>query len=927
MRGRSRNWSRRARRRGLVGGWCGAIAVAAGAWGGALASLARAEVDRPEGAGRLIASWDFEERSRTIEPVPRHWFRSLNDPENGTLRPGFPKFNLASFDDGEAAEGLWSIKLPTHGGSTSLKLAGGVVPSMPDGDVLVTAMVRTEGLVHARARIVAQFLDDKLRPLPDRRFTSDSIITGGVWRPVSFEMIGAPEAAWVTLELQVLQPDKLDPEAGKDPHTVYLEDVNGAAWFDELRLYQIPRVRLRTQSSFNVVEGPARPQIELRVQDLTGEELHAELSVWGIDGRLEDRVERIVYADGRAFDWSPELEGYGWYRATARIHNDRGIVGQTVCDLAWLAPGMGSDAPGRRRFGVVAPDRANEELGMLPEIVRALGTGSLWMEVWGRMDRQTAGTRLDGAWSDPWDGLARIVERLLEQGQEITFVLDRAPLELASRARVDADNPLRLMGTEGSGWMESLGPLITRFGERVRRWQVGAVGSDRAFFEPGVGKIAKQIHEALFRLIPRPIVVLAWEIAQSPRAVVGSVEALTMWVPYTVPHNSIAAYSATWPANMDMSVALELAPLEAYGVEGRIRELAKRGVESWAASGVDVAAIEMPWVWRSEREGGPTPTSAFVVWRTLAEELAGRRYVGDLPLGDGLRVLIAERFDRAAESGSSGMLIAWNESAPEGAGVIHAHLGQGAVRVCDVFGNEQVVESSDGKHTIALGRTPVFIEGVDGRLLRFRARMRLEPGFIETRAQRHDAEVVLENPWPTPIEGVMRIGDMDGWEVTPRVLRFSIAPGEEVRLPVSLTFGLNEAAGDREIMTEVALQADRRYPVLDMPLGVELGLSSVELSASYQYTVGAGRGGIARDLVVTLVVTNTGTGEASYEAFAIAPGFAAREAPVTRLGVGESTVRRFIFDDGVESLRGKRVRVGLREVEGTGRLNRWLEVR
>lgn len=904
--------------------------AAVAAWGGPGVGVtaARGEVDRPEGAGRLIAQWGFEERSQTLEPVPRHWYRSLNDPEHGTLRPGFPKYNLAAFDDSEAASGAWSIKLPTQGGSTSLRLAGGVVPAMPDGDVLVTAMVRTEGLVHARARIVAQFLDDKLKPVPGCRFTSDAMITGGVWRPVSFEMTGSPDAAWVTLELQVLQPDRLSSDGGKEgPHEVYAEDVNGAAWFDDVRLYQIPRVRLRTQSAFNVVEGPAEPKLELRVHDLTGEALRAQLSVWAIDGRLQDRSEEGIHADGRAFDWTPHLDGYGWYRSTVRILNDKGVVGQTVCDLAWVAPGGGDDAPARRRFGVVVPDDANEQLDVLPQIVDALGTGSVWLEVWGRMDREEAGTRLEGEWSDPWEALGHVVERLLEQGQEITFVLDRAPIELAAKARVDADNPLRLMAEKDSGWMESLGPLITRFGERVRRWQIGAVGSDRAFFEPNVGTIAKGIHEALFRLIPRPIVVLAWEVAQSARDVAGSVEALTVWVPYTVPHDSIASYAALWPKGMDVSVALEPAPPATYGVGGRIRELAKRGVESWAAKGVDVATIEMPWVWRSEREGGPMPTSEFVVWRTLAEELSDRRFVGELPLGDGLRVLIAERSDQAAETGSSAMLVAWNESAPSDAGVIHAHLGQGAMRVRDVFGNESIVEPSDGVHTIRLGRTPMFIEGVDGRLLRFRAAMRLEPEFIETRAERHDAEVVLENPWPTPIEGVLRIGDVEGWEVTPRVLRFAIQPGEEARLPVSLTFRLNEAAGDRQIMTEVALQAERRYPVLDMPLHVELGLSGVDMSASYQYTPGAGRGGPGRDLIVTMVITNAGKQESSYEAFAIAPGFSAREAPVTRLGIGESAVRRFVFEDGVESLRGKRVRVGIREVEGTGRLNRWLEIR
>lgn len=910
-----------------------ALAALASALGGVAVAQESAlpdSVDRPLGAGRLIASWDFEERERSLEPIPRHWFRSLHNPEGGSHRPGFPKYNLAEFDDSVSVSGRWSMKLPTRGGSTSLVLAGGVVPSMPDGDVLVSVRVRTEGLVHARARVVGRFLDDKLQPVPGHRFASEPIITGGVWRPVTFEMIGDPAAAWVQLELQLLQPtppELASTGASELTRRVYREDVSGAAWFDDLTLYQIPRVRLRSQSAFNVLTFPERPELELRVQDLTGESLRASMRVYSIDGREVDRFDEAIRTDGRAIRWTPRLDGYGWYRASARIESERGPVGSAVCDLAWLSPGSAGDAPGRRRFGVVLRDGPGEDLGLVPDIVHALGTGSLWLEVWERLERIEAGASLSGAWSDPWGEVGGVVEHLLEGGQDVTFVLDRAPHELASRARVDPDNPLGVMSSEGAPWLESLAPLVTRFGERVRRWQVGAVGSERAFFEPGVGESARAIHESLFRLIPRPIVVLAWGIAQSADELGSGGAALTMWTPYTIPHDSIPAYAALWSDDAEIALALELPPVETYGVRGRIRELAKRAVEAWTCSSVDAFAIESPWVWRDQRDGGPMPTSAFPAWRTLAEELSSRVHAGGLDLGEGLRVIIAEREDEALIDETSGMLIAWNESAPDGRGVIRAYLGHGAVRVRDIFGNERVVAPRNGAHEIVLGRTPVFIDGVDGRLLRFRGALRMEPGFIETRAERHEVEVVIENPWATGIEGVLRLAEPDGWTVTPRVLRFSIEPGEASRVPVSMTFGVNEAAGPRELVSEVALQAERRYPVLEMPIGAELGLEHIELSASYQYSVGAGRAGEARDLVVTIVVTNSGALEGSYELFAIAPGYSAREAPVTRLGPGESAVRRFVFEDGADALGGARVRVGLREIEGTGRLNRWVEVR
>jgi hypothetical protein len=256
-------------------------------------------------------------------------------------------------------------------------------------------------------------------------------------------------------------------------------------------------------------------RLELRVHDLTGEDLRGELRLFGIDGSLVDSEERVVRADGRAVEWLPRIQRYGWYRASARILNSQGVVGLSVCDFCWLAPGGAADGTTRHRFGVVVPEREREELSLLPEMVAALGAGSVWFEVWGRADRIATETVLEGSWRDPWEPIATVVERLLESEREVTFVLDRAPADVAQRARVDGENPLRLMGSTESGWLDSLSPLITRFGERVRRWQVGAVGSDRAFYEDDVAATARSIHEALFKLIPRPIVVLAWGMAQS----------------------------------------------------------------------------------------------------------------------------------------------------------------------------------------------------------------------------------------------------------------------------------------------------------------------------------------------------------------------------------------------------------------------------
>lgn len=137
-------------------GYLGALALGVAC---AVASPVLAQMDRPEAARRTVKSWDFEGDAGLFEPVPPGWFRAQDNPNTGRVRPGFPAFNAAILDAEVAASGRFSMRLPTRGGSTSLTLAAGVLPAIPDGDYSVVARVRTQGLEHARARIVAWFLD------------------------------------------------------------------------------------------------------------------------------------------------------------------------------------------------------------------------------------------------------------------------------------------------------------------------------------------------------------------------------------------------------------------------------------------------------------------------------------------------------------------------------------------------------------------------------------------------------------------------------------------------------------------------------------------------------------------------------------------------------------------------------------------------
>src|SRR5262249_10949542 len=142
----------------------------------------------------------------------------------------------------------------------------------------------TEGLLHARARILAWFLDGALHRIDSTEASSELALTGGSWQPVSLSLRGNEQAVWVQLELQLVQPVVYD-QRPRGIQEVWQEDSSGAAWFDDISISQVPRVDIRTMSPCNIVVEPEQPDLAVLVRDFAGESLGLSLGLYDIDGR------------------------------------------------------------------------------------------------------------------------------------------------------------------------------------------------------------------------------------------------------------------------------------------------------------------------------------------------------------------------------------------------------------------------------------------------------------------------------------------------------------------------------------------------------------------------------------------------------------------------------------------------------------------
>lgn len=872
------------------------------------ATIARAEPVRPESARRVVRAWDFEERKIHVEPVPVGWYRAQDLPPT-RVRPGFPKWNEAELSREAAQSGDYSVKLPTRGGSTSLRLSSAVLPAIPGADYAIFASVQTRGLTHARARLSAWFLDAAFKEVPSSRASGPLVRAEQAWRQTQVTLAGHPDAAWIQLELELLQPDDFD-EKPLLPQQVRGHDYAGAAYFDDLAVYQVPRVEIRTTAPANMVVAPESPELEMLLRDLTGEPLTVGLTVYDVDGAAVARQSISSNASGRPFRLPLALPAFGWYRAALVVNNRDGLIAQTNTDLLYLPPGEAEFAD-RAAFGLIAEDTPVAQLADLPAIARRSGVGAVHMPVW------TAG--LNAANLDATlRAVAAAAEKLIDDRQEVTFVLREPPAPLARAVRGEPNEPLALLAGEGEEWRPYLGRVLASFGERVRRWQFGPTGGPPRFLGPEAAARLEAARAKLRKLVPRPLLTLPRSAYEPMPADLGA-EALTISIPASIPADAVAGVVRGWGESADATAVLELPSAGVFGRRAAAIELVRRAVHAWRA-GATRLAIRQPFGWREGRDAQTTPEASLAVWRTLARELAGREIVGELSVAAGVRAFIVQ--GRGESS-----LIAWNEAAPPDDAVIRGYLSDAPVRISDIFGNTRSAGGDASAIEIPIPETPIYIDGIDAPLARFRAGLRLEPAFLPARAEKHRVEIVIENPWPVEVQGRLRIAEPFEWTITPRVVAFNIAPESSARVPIDLAFGLAEEAGAQTMLAEVELTAERRYPLLRLPLRLEIGLESVQLLPSYRVEPAPGGAPGAGNIMVTLLISNLSDKPVTLEAFAQAPGFPAFSAPLSNLQPGASAVRRFLFEGGAKPLQGRNIRVGLKELDGTGRINKLLLVR
>ncbi len=934
---------------------------------GLLACAATAQTDttttRPDAAARMVRVFDFEERESNPGEVPRYWFRSQDSKESP--RPDFPAWNRAElFYAQDAAaptpqvkRGIGSIMLPTQGGSTSLMLGRGVLPVFAEADYVVHASVRTAGVSHARAGVLARLLDASGKSIPGTQSASRFVQSESGWTNLSVDICSdSPGAAYIQIELVLLQPAAQAAFNTNATHSfsIVKEDRDGAAYFDDVAVLQLPRVELATESPANITALPDSPRLRSLVRDMAGERLTQTIEVLDAAGAVVDRTTIPLSGGGGQHTWQPKLPRLGWYRARLSLSNAENInVGGAVVDLLWVPPGAASsDATGSRRLAPMSTERSRlgltlptltlPELAALPGAVRATGVGNVTFPAWAH-DLVPASTRAHA------DRLQTLVSSLIADGCSPTVTLGPVPAGITSEGRYDAGDAWPVLAGDRQQWLRFAEDIFDRLGARVPAWQVGRVDDDRAFWRTWSSELA-HLQDDLDGYVPGSTIAIpasihhAWNAQEVARSrsniqIVARVpavtsaaslrEAIPAWLPLTTSSRE----------NATVRLALEPSDVTAYGPTATAEQLARQLVEAWrimgtgtegARSGASVT-LSSPWHLPQGRRPQVRPSAALGAWIGTAQRLSGRRIVGEFPIAEGVRCYILAPLDATADE-HPGALVLWNESAPPALAHFEGAVGRGPVQLVDIFGNARplpLVRASSGAQVarVDLTSSPVFIEGVDVPLVRFLSSVRIEPPFLDATGEVLERSIILSNPWPAGITGTVSIVEPGGytkgpkdrsWRIVPRSSPFNIPPGKSATIPFTVAFSPTEEAGNKPFLLALDVTADAPYGLIETTRQVEVGLReyALELRAS----------AAGSDAIVEAIVTNNSDRTMTLELTALAPGQPRSRAVITNLAPGRQVIRRFSYMGLRDQLTRQRVIVSLTDTESRLRLNRSAEV-
>jgi hypothetical protein len=811
--------------------------------------------------------------------------------------PNYPSYLPVQISEEPSPEGDSCLRASLNGGAISISS-----PSIEIGSIfsyVVEGYIKTSGLVHDEAFLSVSFFDaqGQLVSVTDsEKFTSAPNWTKvrlGPLSPVNDKVTSA------VIELRV------EPQGQAD--------LRGTIWFDDIWLGRLPRISLSTNSLCNVYSNDsATPEVTCHVSgilerdpvmtfdllDCSNQNVSQKQS--RLDGKvlaqksakastlLGTTITRNVGFAGTA-RWTPPIKEPGFYRVRVTMSGQEGLILARETTLAVLPQ---QAAPAHGEFGWSLPGGEHPlSLAALGQLLPQVGINWIKFPVWS-----------GGGSTERLDQLVTFADRLSRRGVEMVAVLDDPPAEVRPQL---GDAPglsaADIFSTSMSIWYPSLEPIMTRLSLQVKWWQLGS-DSDVSFVGyPHLRRRIAEVKKQMRQFGQKIYLGFGWRAIneQAPNAP-DAWDFLSFNANPQLTDTETGVYlDAQKGGAAKRWLSIDPLARSSYTMETRATDLIHRMIAA-RMHGADAIFISNPF---DDQCGlmnpDGTPGDLFLPWRTTAAALAGAQHLGSLRMPGGSSNHVFAR-------GSQIVIVIWNPK-PCSESIF---LGEGAQQI-DVWG--RAIERSDASDkSFAVGALPTFIINASEPIVRWNlgfsfTKPRLPALFGAT----HENEFFVKNYFDQGVGGEIRLLTPDNWKTYPRITRFKLAAGEELRQPFSVALPFDVSTGQHAVRIEVTVGGEHPCQ-FTIYRSLEVGLGDVEIEVTSRLNAQG-------DLEVEQKFTNHTTEQVNFKCMLFAPERRRLVAQVIRLGQGqESKVYR--FPNG-KQLIGKTLFLRAEEINGQRILN------
>lgn len=610
----------------------------------------------------------------------------------------------------------------------------------------------------------------------------------------------------------------------------------GAASFDTIEVYRLPRLSLTTDLPLHIASPGQSFEVLCTGMGLRRSGSEVKFSLFDCEHQLLDNTSVVLGSLDTApasegIDDSSQPPGGMLVKNAAKVYD-----GTAAWNLKLDGPGLyrvraeldGRDNEARRREILVAviPPQQNFAAGPfswaiqeftpllqpedLPPLVRRFGASHIKFPVWfDEGDAETASR------------LSELIDSLQAVGTTSIGRLDKPPKSFGIHDEDQLINLAMLRNPEN--WEKMIAPVLTRLGMKLTWYQLGADEDLSLMSHEDVTELLRLTRLRMQTYSQELKLVLNWTwLTPEPPNPLSSWNATHYRESPALSTSELDGYLTKELKANQTWVNFNPLPKSQYDLLDRVRDLVERAIAIKKSTAKAAFLTDPLDTEQGIFQSDGTVGEMLLPWQTVVSSIGAGTYQGSIQLP-------SESTNHVFQTSGESVMLLWNESAT----TEQLYLGDG-ISAIDIWGREVPVQqvrnavSGASEQAIKIDRWPTIIRGVDIRVVRWRQEFELKVTHLaSTLGVLQSLPFVVENSFDRTATGSVTLHSpsLIGKKRTPT--QFELGNQGKHERQMAIAVRSDASAGQHLLRFDFDFTVDKPYK-FSVYRSIKLGIGDVE---------------------------------------------------------------------------------------------------